>query len=285
MIADRDGTETILSVILPASNEAALIGDCLGSVLRSDWSLPNRAQVIVVANGCQDDTATRARSFTSQFADKGWTLKVIERQEGGKLPALNAGDAAAQGPIRLYLDADVTIDPLLLQQIVALLDRPAPGYASGALRIQAKGWVSRAYARIWRQVPFMRQGVPGCGVFAVNQAGRARWGVFPEIISDDTFVRLSFQPGERLKTKAGYDWPIAEGFKALAKVRRRQDAGVQEIEALYPDLLHNDDKSPFPAGEKLRLALRDPIGFAIYTAVALYSKLTRKQAKGWSRSR
>lgn len=275
------------AIVLPASNEAALIGGCLSALLASDTTADSAApvEVIVVANGCHDDTAARAREFAAPFADRGWRLTVLERAEGGKLGALNAGDAATDAPIRIYLDADVHVSPQVIGQVIAALEVPAPRYASGTVQIVAEGAVSRAYARIWRQVPFMRDGVPGCGLFAVNAAGRARWGEFPDIISDDTFVRLSFTPEERVGVAASYRWPIAEGWSRLVRVRRRQDAGVAEIERDYPDLLRNDDKKPFPLREKLGVALRDPLGFAVYAGVALAVKLTRGRATGWSRGR
>lgn len=273
------------SVILPASNEAALIGHCLNALLASEWTRPESVEIVVVANGCTDDTADQARGFADRFAEREWQLVVLDLAEGGKLNALNAGDAAASGGARLYLDADVTVSPVLLNQLAAALEGAVPRYASGAVQITARGWVSRAYARIWRQVPFMAQGVPGCGVFAVNAAGRQRWKDFPPIISDDTFVRLSFAPSERVGVPAPYDWPIAQGFARLVKVRRRQDAGVHEIEEKYPALLENDDKPEFPLSHKLAMALRDPIGFAVYSGVALVVKLTKNQTDGWSRGR
>lgn len=271
------------TVVLPASNEAALIGGCLSALLQSDGV--EGVEVVVVANGCRDDTAARARAFTEAFAAKGWALRVLERAEGGKLGALNAGDAVARGPVRIYLDADVTVSPGVVAQVLDALQGDAPAYASGDCRITAKGAVSRTYARMWARVPFMREGVPGCGLFAVNAAGRARWGEFPDIISDDTFVRLSFTPEERHGVPAPYDWPIAEGFGRLVRVRRRQDAGVHEIEKLYPHLLKNEDKKPFPLREKLGIALRDPLGFGVYAGVALAVKLTAGRAEGWSRGR
>ncbi|MCR8549106.1 glycosyltransferase family 2 protein [Salipiger sp. P9] len=277
------GTPAV-SVILPASNEAALIAQCLRALCASHWSDTAPVEVIVIANGCRDDTAERARAEAPAFAARGWALTVIERAEGGKLAALNAGDAAARGAIRIYLDADVTVSPELLAQIRDTLSTEAPRYASGRVNITARGWISRAYARIWRQVPFMAQGVPGCGVFAVNASGRARWARFPDIISDDTFVRLSFTPDERISVPASYDWPIAEGFGNLVRVRRRQDAGVTQIEARYAALLQNDDKAPFPTARKLAMALRDPLGFAVYAGVALAVRL-RPAASGWSRGR
>jgi hypothetical protein len=124
---------------------------------------------------------------------------------------------------------------------------------------------------------------PGYGLFAVNAAGRARWGTFPALISDDTFVRLQVQPSERVQVAARYDWPMIEGFAALTKVRRRQDAGVAEIAQLYPGLLAREAKARLGKGALLAMALRDPLGFATYAAVSLAVRFGK--SGGWVRGR
>ncbi len=285
MDTEMQARQRMVSVILPASNEAALIGGCLDALLRSKQPDGYDVEVIVVANGCHDNTAGVAGGYAARAGARGWRLQVIDRAEAGKPGALNAGDAVAQGALRIYLDADVTISPALLTQLVAALEAEAPCYASGAVDITAQGAVSRAYARIWRQVPFMRDVVPGCGLFAVNAAGRRRWERFPKIIADDTYVRLLFAPTERRGVPATYRWPIAEGWRNLVKVRRRQNAGVDEIAKRYPALIRNEDKPAFPLAEKIRLALRDPLGFTVYAAVAVAVKASPHRAQGWSRGR
>ncbi len=285
MVNGIEARAGLVSVILPASNEAALIGDCLEALLASRWDRSETVEVIVVANGCRDNTANLARGFAVRFKAQNWGFYVTELVQGGKLGALNAGDAKASGAIRVYLDADVTVSPGLLSELTEALSTDEPRYASGKVEITAKSPVSRAYARIWRQVPFMAECVPGCGVFAVNAAGRNRWGTFPDIISDDTFVRLSFAPEERIGVSATYRWPIAEGLRNLIRVRRRQDVGVDEIAQKYPARLANDDKPDFPRSRKMDMALGDPFGFAVYAGVALVVKLTKGQTSGWSRSR
>ena len=271
-----------LSVIIPASNEAALLPACLAACLASDDpGLP--VEVIVAANGCRDATAEVARGHAARAEARGWSLRVIDDPVGGKTRALNAVDAVAAGPLRAYLDADVTVSPPLLAGLARALATPAPAYASGQVRITARGAASRLYARAWRRVPFMAGGVPGCGLFAVNAAGRARWGAWPDVISDDTFARLHFTSEERRLVPHPYDWPVAEGFSALVRVRRRQDRGVAEIARRFPHLLANAD--PRPGGSTaLHLALADPLGLMAYGAVAL---ATRARAGGpeWSRGR
>lgn len=272
-----------MAIIIPAHNEAALIGACLDAVIASG-DVPGGVEIVVAANGCTDATVLEAEARRAGVEARGWALGVLNLPGLGKPGALNAADAQTQADVRVYLDADVTVSKDLIPQLWDILCKPGPRYASGKVKIRGKSAFSRLYARLWARVPFMAKGVPGCGLFAVNGEGRARWAEFPPIISDDTFVRLQFTPAERHLATAPYDWPIAEGFARLLRVRRRQDAGVAEIEAQYPQILENDDKLPLGKGGALRLALSDPLGFAAYGAVALGVRLM-PAPKDWSRGR
>ena len=274
----------MLSVIIPASNEEGYIGACLAALIASD-PVPGGAEVVVVANGCRDATAARARDWQERAAEAGWRLTVLELAAGGKPGALNAGDAAAAGDLRAYLDADVIVSAPLMAELAAALAEQAPRYATGTARIPpAQSAVTRAYARFWQGLPFARSTAPGYGLFAVNAAGRERWGAFPGIISDDTFVRLQFDPAERVQTPARYDWPMIEGFAALTRGRRRQDAGVAEIARRFPGLLDREGKAPLGKGQLALLAARDPLGFSAYAAVSLAVKLG-KGPSVWTRGR
>ena len=275
----------MLSVIIPAHNEAALIGPCLQAVLGSNGGFP--VEIIVVANGCDDNTAEIAGNYKADAKSRGWDLVIIDIAKGGKLGALNAADQAAQYDQRMYLDADVVVSPHLLAQISTRLECREAQYASGTLIIpRPASAISRAYRAIYRRVPFMTHGVPGAGLFALNAAGRARWAEWPDIISDDTYARLMFAPNERAKVLASYNWPIVEGWRNLVAVRRRQNAGVAEIRARYPELLMNDDTPDLDVFGKLKLALAHPFGFAVYAGVALTVRLSRPKGRGdWRRGR
>lgn len=283
----------MLSVIIPSNNEEALLGRCLESLLASD-SPPCAIEIIVVANGCTDLTADIARNYLPRAMARGWQMQVLELTTGEKMQAFNAGDDVATLPWRAYLDANVTLAPLLLDQLCRALDGPKARYASGTLRITAQGWVSKAYAAIFRRKPFIACGVPGYGLFAVNAAGRARWRQFPDIILGNTYVRLLFRPEERISTMAQYNWPLIEGFGPLVRVRRRHGRGVRQIVALYPELLKNDRKTVPSITGTLALLARNPVGFAVYFSVALVVRLgdRERSAAGsngavaeWSRGR
>lgn len=279
----------MISVIIPSHNEQGYIGTCLALILKSTdpETGSGPVQVIVVANGCQDDTVTEATALTTAFAQKGWQLDVLDLEQGGKLNALNAGDAAALYDKRIYIDADIHVTEGLIAQLAHALDRPEPAYAGGRPRIRrADSFVSERYARFWETLPFMARGVPGCGVYAVNGPGRARWGAFPDITADDTFVRFQFAPDEMHGVPATYSWPITEGFANLVRVRRRQDQGLKQMREKLPDLAGRMERTAPDRLEKLKLFLKDPLGFLIYASVAVTVRLPLfRNRSAWDRGR
>ncbi|MGG7566228.1 glycosyltransferase [Rhodovulum sp. DZ06] len=284
---------TRLSVIIPANNEDGWIAPCLEALLAqpADEALDGPdlggpgTEVIVAANACTDGTVPTARGYADRFAARGWTLTVLDIERGGKLNALNEGEAAASGRALVYLDADVICRPGLLAALWAALDRPEPRYATGVIEIApAKTWVTRRYADLWRRLPFVTAGCVGAGLFAMNRAGRGRWGEWADIISDDTFARLNFAPGEREEVPFGYVWPMVEGFAALVKVRRRQDRGVAEVREKFPELMANESHGAAGTGDKLRLLASAPLAFCVYVSVALAVRFGDGSAD-WTRGR
>lgn len=271
------------SVIIPAHNEAAWITPCLDALFASTGDLP-QIEVLVVANGCSDDTAEQARS---RRPVSNWELRVIETDTAGKLHALNTADRTARGAIRIYLDADVRVSPPLVRALLSALDPAEPRYATGTPHVTgAISMASRAYARFWSRLPFVKEGTPGFGVFAVNAAGRALWDDWPDIIADDMFARLQFSPAARVRVPATYDWPPVEGLGNLIRVRRRQNAGVSELTRAYPALVRNEDKGRLGMGAFLGLALRDPVGFATYAGVSIGVRTPFfAQTARWARGR
>lgn len=273
------------TIVLPANNEEAYLADCLRALLASEPADAD-VQLLVVANACTDGTVDVARTFEAEARSIGWSMQVIDLAQPGKLNALNVGDDHATGELRLYLDADVLVSPGLVRSLVsALTATPTPLYASGTPRVsQARSIVTRAYARFWQMLPFVRSEAPGFGAFAVNAAGRARWGRFPDIISDDTYVRLLFAPHERKGVSATYEWPMVEGFRHLVKVRRRQDQGVKQIAQKWPELLRNEGKARLRPADLVGMALKEPFGFVVYASVAVAVR-TRRASAQWTRGR
>lgn len=294
MVMDRVGEQdsktpitapqTLTSIIIAARNEEKYIGNCLEALL-AQVATTGPLEVVVSANTCTDDTVKIANSYDPLFAKRGWILRVLDSPQPGKIHALNRAEKTAQGTTHIYLDADVTCEPLLIEQLQKALETDEARYATGTLQIaDAETWVTRCYAKFWARLPFIQNGAVGAGLFAVNETGRQRWGVFPEIISDDTFVRLQFSPDERVEVPARYIWPMVEGFRNLVRVRKRQDEGVLEVHRLYPDLQGREGKEKMPLGGLFKLLLQAPISFIVYGFVHVAVRL-RPSRGDWTRGR
>jgi len=279
----------MLSIIIPAFNEASVISDCLQSVC--DQSFSGRLDIIVAANGCQDTTVSVAESFADAFKRRGYRYRVLNIVRGNKANALNRADEVAEYASRMYLDADVTCSSDLANQVCQVLSLERPVYASGTLELyQNESLVTRAYAKIWRETPYVRMNVPGCGCYAVNGEGRARWGRFPDIHSDDKFVRLLFPEEWRCQVKAKYSWPLPQGFITLLNVRTRWIRGNIQLARTYPHLSVNDSARMVLDSTFIRVLLTHPVAsaifFSIYFLAAVRAYLIpQEKSVEWSRAR
>lgn len=89
-------TSGLVSVVIPAYNVAAHIGEAIDSVLAQDYA---PVEIIVVDDGSKDDTA---EVVSSRFPQ----VTLIRKANGGAATARNAGIRQAQGEFIAFLDAD-----------------------------------------------------------------------------------------------------------------------------------------------------------------------------------
>ena len=99
-----------ISVIIPAKNEAASIGDVVGRI-RSAFP---KAEVLVVDDGSSDRTPALAR-------ERGATV-ITHPQSLGNGAAVKAGARAAQGEILVFLDGDGQHEPADIPRLLEKLD-------------------------------------------------------------------------------------------------------------------------------------------------------------------
>ena len=237
-----------VSIIVPAHNEAAGIRWCLAA-LTTD-AAEGELEVIVVANACEDDTAEIARSF-------GRKVQVIETAVASKTNALNLGERAASGRVRVYIDADVCVP---LESVRALVRRLSRGDVLAvaprvSLDLDGCSWPVRAFYQVDAQLPSHREGIGGSGVYALSQAGRDRFNQFPAITADDAFVRRHFKPNERCTVDEAFSMVSPpRTLKGLVAVKTRSHFGNYEINKLYPHLTTNRGKSNRPT--LLRIAFQ-----------------------------
>lgn len=218
----------MISLIIPAHNESAVIGRCLSALTASAEG--GELEVIVIANGCSDDTAVIARAF-------GPPVAVIETPIASKPHALNLGDCAASAFPRFFVDADVVVDLPTLRRLAARLAKGdvmaiAP---KGRFELSGCGWPVRSYYEVYGRLPSSREGIGGSGVYGLSEAGRRRFDRFPDITSDDGFVRMHFRPEERATLSDCYSTVYApRTFRELIAIKTRSHYGTSELRRLMP---------------------------------------------------
>jgi glycosyltransferase involved in cell wall biosynthesis len=85
-----------ISVVIPARNAGAFLGDALDSVFAQGLDAP---EVVVVDDGSTDDTVRVARSY-------GRGVEVLSQPQSGSGRARNTGLEATSGDLVAFLDAD-----------------------------------------------------------------------------------------------------------------------------------------------------------------------------------
>ncbi|MER8004203.1 glycosyltransferase family 2 protein [Streptomyces sp. NPDC094149] len=186
------------SIVIPAHNEAPVLGRLLDALLADSLS-DDDPDIVVVCNGCTDDTASVA-------AARGPRVRVVEIPVPSKHAALRAGDDHARGFPRVYVDADVVISGADVRKLTGPLEDEASGILATApeRRIPLAGcaWRVRAYYRVWQRLPAVREGLFGRGVIAVSKAGHARISALPPLMADDLAASLAFTARERRVVEA-----------------------------------------------------------------------------------
>ncbi len=223
------------SIIIPAHNEGQVIARTLRSLLAS--KLDRTLQVIVVANGCADDTAEQARAF-------GENVQVMDTPTGGKIHALNLGDAAARYFPRAFMDADVEVSPNLLASVVGAFERDnSARIVSPGCRHVYRGInpLLAGYYQLWRSLPYVRRDTMARGFYAIDAILRGRFDAFPQLTADDKFIRNLASPDERHVADECFTTVYMPGsFRELLKVKTRWTYGNIELAASRPDLNVND---------------------------------------------
>ncbi len=178
-------SQPVISVILPALNEAEHIAATLAS-LRPESDV----EIIVVDGGSRDDTVAWARAGGA----------VVIPSPPGRARQQNLGAAAARGEILFFLHADTLAPPEYAQGIQEALQHP--GVCAGAFALAITGShpglrfisaLANCRSR-WLQLPYGDQ-----GLFLPSALFR-RLGGFPDlpIMEDVALVRLLRRQGRIL---------------------------------------------------------------------------------------
>lgn len=260
------------AVIIPAHNEAAVLGRALAALGFPDDN--SALEVVVACNGCTDGTAEIARGFRG--------VTVIETEMASKTAALNAGDRAATLWPRVYVDADVEVPVPALQATLEALSHDGILCARPSFVYQTEraSWAVRAYYRARNRIPHVSRSMWGAGIYGLSREGHERMGDFPALAADDCYIDSLFADGEKT---------ILDSVPVTVRTPRTARALLTVLKRVYRS------NSELPAGyrrttsETLRdlassvSGLRSGFDATVYAAFAITGRLLPSSQGHWER--
>lgn len=231
------------SVVIPVYNEASGLADRARNLVSG---LPPGCEVIFVCNGCTDDSQAILEVEVSEYA----TILTCPK---GKARAIRLGEQHCSVFPRFYVDSDVVISGDDLVALSAgLNDRTL--LVSPRIRFDFTG-ASRTAAALsgfWLSLPHGKSSAYH-HVLGISETLRSRWGQFPDLIADDTFIEGHAEDGEKaiidtifVTTSPPKTW------WAWVRVRVRWQQGMNQLIRER----HRLPKSPGQTRAMLRLAIQ-----------------------------
>jgi hypothetical protein len=184
------------SVLIPAHNEEAFIGNCLQSIKYAADKVPEEVEIIVALNRCTDRTADIA---ASQHA-------VIVNEDSKNLAKIrNAAARAATGDIIVTIDADSRMSSNMFVEIARNLS--AGKYIGGGVMIRPERLSVGIFMSLLTVLPFLLIHRVSAGLFWCNRSDFEAVGGFNEALVSaedlDFAKRLKAygkKEGQRFKT-------------------------------------------------------------------------------------
>ncbi len=125
----------MISVIVPAYNEAGNIANCLASLVQQTFPR-EQYEIIVVDDGSTDQTARVVQNFSG--------VRLIKQENRGPAAARNHGVQEAGGEIVLFTDADcVPLPDWITEMIRPFGLNPEIAAVKGAYETRQQSWTAR----------------------------------------------------------------------------------------------------------------------------------------------
>ncbi|RUM07442.1 glycosyltransferase family 2 protein [Rhizobium chutanense] len=144
-----------ISVIIPTHNRAAMLRSLLGKLDAQRDGTP-AFEILVVADGCEDDTSAMLASLRTRVP-----LRTLSLPGVGPALARNAGSQVASGRLLIFLDDDIEPGESFVWAHVVEHQRhpggvvmgpypPLPHIAKDRFRLNARAWWTRHFERVSR---------------------------------------------------------------------------------------------------------------------------------------
>ena len=135
------GTETpFVSIVVPMYNEEKIVGECIKALLNQSYP-SDRYEVIVVSDGCNDNSEEVIRNFIT--SENKLDIKLLRQQNQGAAAARNFGAKSSRGTIVLFIDADCIADYRWIEEMIKPFSKNNVVGVQGAYKTKQKEIVAK----------------------------------------------------------------------------------------------------------------------------------------------
>jgi glycosyltransferase involved in cell wall biosynthesis len=272
-----------ISLVIPTHNRSGLLPRLLAS-LAKQTTTPADYEVILVADGCEDDTAAVVQSIQAPYR-----LELLEQPARGAAAARNRGAAAATAPLLLFLDDDMEALPGLVAAhlaahvaqpggvVLGYFPTPADEDASDFIALSTRQWwVDKFAAQAFWAHRFTFED------FCTGNVSLLREQFFEAGAFDEGFVGMAgedYDLGVRLLRRGAHftfareagSWHHDQATEERAFQRARQNGrGQMHIARKYPELFRR-----FALSQPVSGPLLVPLDWLLWRLPASASALAR----------
>lgn len=120
-----------ISIILPCFNEEKNVTDSLTFLVALDYP-KEKLELIAVDDGSHDATLAKMLDFQKEYPE----LKVLHKENGGKHTALNLAIPQARGELIGTIDADCSVEPNALKQMLKYFNEPRVAAVVSTIKVR-----------------------------------------------------------------------------------------------------------------------------------------------------
>lgn len=239
-----------VSIVVPAYNEEKLLESTVSSLLAMDYP---KYEIIIVDDGSTDRTRDIARKLVGTYRRGEVEIRLVEKSNGGKATALNAGIQVSKYDYLLNVDGDSQLSANTLRKTIRHFVDPRLGAIAGNVKVlnrenvwttlQALEYVEGLnMARSAQSVVKLVNIIPGpLGLFRKQAIIDAGWYSSDTFAEDADITLKIIRAGWRVEYE-----PEAQAFTEapasivdLLKQRYRWTRGIIQAVRKHGDLFFN----------------------------------------------
>lgn len=179
----------LCSVVIPAYNCAAYVGQAIESVLQQTIGREH-VETLVLDDGSSDETPSVVRGY-------GANVRYVQLDHGGVSRARNAGIELARAPFIAFLDADDYWLPARLERALGLLHASGRAFVNTEFFVETDGKLARE--------PYYRSRSLRC-LFELNAAAQLTFALEENFISS-----MVVAPANAIRDAGGFNPQLRYG--------------------------------------------------------------------------